>query len=271
MKKCIVVRGAGDLATAVIYKLHNSGFKVVALEIEEPLAIRRQVSFCEAVYEKEVTIEGVECQLCKNKDEIEKTLSQNKVALIVDPKGEKLSEINPVVLIDGILAKKNLGTTKDMAPLTIALGPGFCAGEDVDLVIETMRGHNLGRIITNGRAEKNTGIPGAIKGISKERVMHSEHSGIMENVCKIGDIVEKGDLLCYINDYEKKYEVRATISGVLRGLLKDGAKVNKNLKILDIDPRKEEVKNAFTISDKARCIAGGVLEAILKNGIYPIN
>ena len=172
--------------------------------------------------------------------------------MIIDPKGEKLSKLNPIVLVDGILAKKNLGTTKDMAPLTIALGPGFCAGEDVDVVIETMRGHNLGRI-------------------SKERVMHSQYDGIMENVCKIGDTVEKGDLLCYINNYEKKHEVRATISGVLRGLLKDGAKVNKNLKILDIDPRKEEVKNAFTISDKARCIAGGVLEAILNNGIYPQN
>ncbi|KPI46473.1 selenium-dependent molybdenum cofactor biosynthesis protein YqeB [Clostridioides difficile] len=271
MKNCIVVRGAGDLATAVIHKLHNSGFKVIALEIEEPLAIRRQISFCEAVYEKKVIVEGVECILCNTEKEIEETLSQDKVALIIDPKGEMLSKINPIVLVDGILAKKNLGTTKDMAPLTIALGPGFCAGEDVDIVIETMRGHNLGRVITDGRAEKNTGIPGAIKGFAKERVMHSQHAGIMENVCKIGDIVEKGDLLCYINDYEKKHEVRATIPGVLRGLLKDGAKVNKSLKILDIDPRKEEVKNAFTISDKARCIAGGVLEAILNNGIYPKN
>ena len=271
MNNIILVRGAGDLASAVIHKLYMCGFKVVALEIEKPLAIRRQVTFCEAIYEGEVEIEGVSCKLCNSISQVKETLNINKVALYVDPKGESIKEINPKVVVDCILAKKNIGTSKDMADLTIGLGPGFCAGEDVDVVIETMRGHNLGRIITNGRAEKNTGVPGAIKGFSKERVMHSQYDGIMENVCKIGDIVEKGDLLCYINNYEKKHEVRATISGVLRGLLKDGAKVNKNLKILDIDPRKEEVKNAFTISDKARCIAGGVLEAILNNGIYPQN
>ncbi|MGO0861745.1 selenium-dependent molybdenum cofactor biosynthesis protein YqeB [Clostridioides difficile] len=270
MKKCIVVRGAGDLATAVIYKLHNSGFKVVALEIEEPLAIRRQVSFCEAVYEKKVTIEGIECQLCKNKDEIEKTLSQDKVALIVDPKGEKLPEIKPVVLIDGILAKKNLGTTKDMAPLTIALGPGFCAGKDVDIVIETMRGHNLGKVIREGYALKNTGIPGAILGITKDRVFYSENVGIIENVCNIGDVVKKGDIICYITEKNgNKIEVKASIDGVLRGLLRDGSQIEKGLKILDIDPRMEEVKNSFTISDKGRCIAGAVLEALLSEGILP--
>lgn len=267
----IVVRGAGDLATAVIHKLHNSGYKVIALEIEQPLAIRRQVSFCEAVYDGEVEVEGVTCKLCKDMDDLEKILDDNKVPLLIDPKAETLEKIKPDVLVDAIIAKKNIGTNIDMAPTTIALGPGFCAGKDVDLVIETMRGHNLGRIISDGFAIPNTGEPGPIKGYSNERVMHASCKGIIENVSKVGDVVEKDQILCYIikDGTEEKVEVRATISGVLRGLLKDGLPVENKLKILDIDPRIEEVNNTFTISDKGRCIAGGVLESILRKGVLP--
>ena len=146
-----------------------------------------------------------------------------------------------------------------MAPITIALGPGFNASFDVDIVIETMRGHNLGRIIEKGYAKENTGVPGEIKGVSKERVIYSPVSGTISNVKQIGDIVKKGETIAYIDNTE----VKASIDGVLRGIIRDKAKIKSNLKIADIDPRKEQVKNSFTISDKARTIAGSVLEAIL--------
>lgn len=266
MKNIIVVRGAGDLSTAIIHRLNRCGFKVLALEIDKPLAIRRKVAFSEAVYNGEITVEGVVCNLCKTIDEIENTVNKGKVALVVDARGEYIKKLKPSVVIDAILAKKNLGTTKDMANLTIGLGPGFCAGEDVDIVIETMRGHNLGRIITKGFAMKNTGIPGSINGVSKERVIYSNNSGKIKTLANIGDIVKKNQLLAYIIDENNnKHEVRATIDGLLRGIIRDEAIVASNLKILDIDPRIEELKNSYTISDKGRCISGSVLEAILSN------
>ncbi|RDY29044.1 EF2563 family selenium-dependent molybdenum hydroxylase system protein [Romboutsia weinsteinii] len=270
MDNIILVRGAGDLATGVILKLKNCGFNVVALEIEKPLAIRRQVAFSEAVYEGEYKIEKVTCKLCNDVLEVTDVLEEGNVALLIDETGESIKSIKPKVLVDAILAKKNIGTTKDMADITIGLGPGFSAGDDVDFVIETMRGHNLGRIITSGMAIENTGIPGEIKGFSKERVVYSNAAGTIEKVHGIGDIVSKGDTICYIKDeYGQNHEVLATLDGILRGLIRDGATVKNNLKIADIDPRKEEVKNTFTISDKARCIAGGVLEVIISNNILP--
>ncbi|MBC5996921.1 EF2563 family selenium-dependent molybdenum hydroxylase system protein [Romboutsia ilealis] len=270
MNNIILVRGAGDLASAVIHKLHMCGFKVVALEIEKPLAIRRQVAFCEAVYEGEVEIEGVSCKLCNSISQVKETLKINKVALYIDPKGESIKEINPKVVVDCILAKKNIGTNRDMADLTIGLGPGFCAGEDVDIVIETMRGHNLGRVIRMGKPKENTGIPGEINGVSKDRVVYSQVNGIISILCDIGDIVKKNQVLAYIEDNSgNKHEVLASIDGLLRGIIRDGAYVKSNLKILDIDPRLDQVKNAFTISDKGRNIAGGVLEAILSSKILP--
>ena len=260
MNNIILVRGAGDLASAVIHKLYMCGFKVVALEIEKPLAIRRQVTFCEAIYEGEVEIEGVSCKLCNSISQVKETLNINKVALYVDPKGESIKEINPKVVVDCILAKKNIGTSKDMADLTIGLGPGFCAGEDVDIVIETMRGHNLGRVIRKGKPKENTGIPGEINGVSKDRVVYSQASGIINTLCNIGDIVKNSG---------NKHKVLASIDGLLRGIIRDGSFVKSNLKILDIDPRLDQVKNASTISDKGRNIAGGVLEAILSSKILP--
>lgn len=270
MKDTIVVRGAGDLATAVICKLHNCGFKVVALEVDKPLAIRRQVAFSEAIYYGEWEVEGVCCKFAKDNNDIEKVINEGKIALVVDPRGDIIKKISPRAVVDAILAKENLGTNKDMAELTIGLGPGFCAGEDVDIVIETMRGHNLGRVISKGKPIENTGIPGEIKGISKDRVVYSPCAGIVENIREIGDVVTKGDIICYIKDEDgKNNEVRASIDGLLRGLIRDGSKVKNNLKILDIDPRINETKNSYTISEKGRCIAGGVLEAILSKGILP--
>lgn len=266
MNNLIIVRGAGDLATGIIHRLNRCGFKVVALEIENPLAIRRKVAFSEAVHEKEVSVEGVSCRLCSDIDEIKRALDENKVALIVDPDGVYIERLKPKVVIDSILAKRNLGTNRNMADLTIGLGPGFYASKDVDIVIETMRGHNLGRIITKGEALKNTGIPGSINGVSKERVVYSTHCGTIRNLCDIGDIVKKDQVLTYIIDENGiEHPIKATIDGLLRGIIRDGAKVPKNLKILDIDPRLEELKNCYTISDKARCLGGSVVEAILSN------
>ena len=261
-KNIIIVRGGGDIATGTIYKLHQSGYPVLVTEIANPSAIRRQVAFSEAVYEKSYTVEGVTCYFAENLTRAYELLKQRKVALMIDPDGAVIREVKPAAVVDGILAKKNLGITKDMAPLTIGLGPGFCAGEDVDVVIETKRGHNLGRIIRQGSAYPNTGIPGIIGGYGAERVIHAPAAGRMKNRSKIGDIVEAGQVLAVIEGEDGSTEVSATIDGLLRGLIRDDYPVTKGFKIADIDPRKEELENCFTISDKARCIAGSVLEVI---------
>ena len=164
MNKCVIVRGGGDIATGTIYKLVKSGFQVLVLEVEKPSAIRRNVAFCQAVYEQKFTVEDMTCVLVSSIEEAKKVMSKNQVAMMIDPSGEMISKIEHIALVDAILAKKNLGTTIDMAPITIGLGPGFCAGKDVHVVVETMRGHNLGRLIYQGYALPNTGVPGNIKG-----------------------------------------------------------------------------------------------------------
>lgn len=259
MNKCVIVRGGGDIATGTIYKLVKSGFQVLVLETKNPSAIRRNVAFCQAVYEGEYTVEDMKCVLVSSIEEAKKVMEKKQVAMMVDPKGAIISKIEHVALVDAILAKKNLGTTMDMAPITIGLGPGFCAGKDVHVVVETMRGHNLGRLIYEGMAMPNTGVPGDIKGYSKERVIHSPCAGICHTVKKITDVVEKGEIIAYIDETP----VYASMSGLLRGLIQDGYCVTSGFKMADIDPRINEYQNCFTISDKARCIAGGVLEAIL--------
>lgn len=261
--KLVIVRGGGDIASGTIMKLYKCGFSVLILEIQSPSSIRRNVSFSEAVYEKTQSVEDVKCYLAENINEAKKYLDQGKLTVIVDPECKCLNEFKPIALIDAILAKKNLGTTKDMAPVTIALGPGFTAGVDVDAVIETMRGHSLGRVIYDGMAYKNTGIPGKIAGFDKERVIHSPAEGTLKNIHHITDIVKKGEVIAEINGPDGKTNVYATIDGLLRGLIRDGYKVAKGFKIADIDPRVDEYNNCFTISDKARCIAGGSLEALM--------
>ena len=264
-KDIIVIRGGGDIATGTIHKLHRCGFKVVILEIENPSAIRRSVCFSEAVYENKIVVENVVCEKANHLEEVYSILDRNNIPVIIDPPGKYIEKLKPLALVDAILAKKNLGTKKDMAPITIALGPGFCAGRDVDIVIETMRGHDLGRIIEKGYAIANTSIPGVVNGVSRDRVIYSSASGIISNVKEIGDIVKKGEVIAIINDTENETitKVKATIDGVLRGIIRDKSKIKERLKIADIDARIEEVKNSYTISDKARTIAGGVLEAIL--------
>ncbi len=270
MKKSdlIIVRGAGDLATGTIHRLRKSGFRLLVLETDHPAAIRRQVALSEAVYSGNACVEGVEAVRVENEQQMSEAWRNGKVPVMVDPEGKCIASLQPEVVVDAILAKRNLGTSRKMAPLTIALGPGFTAGEDVDVVIETKRGHNLGRVIREGCAYPNTGIPGIIGGYGAERVIHSPAAGILKNKSKIGDIVEKGQVIAVIEgtgeaDGEiEKTEVRATLSGLLRGMIRDNYPVTKGFKIADIDPRKEELANCFTISDKARCIAGSVLEVI---------
>lgn len=255
----VVVRGGGDIASGAIQKLYRSGFKVLVLETETPSAIRRKVAFCETVYEKEIEIEGIKARLVDNDEEIQDCWDSDIVPVMIDSRGKVIERLKPLAVVDGILAKQNFGTKRSMAPITIALGPGFSAPEDVDIVIETMRGHNLGRIIEEGRASENTGVPGIIAGFGIERVIYSDYSGVITNIEKIGNVVEKGDVIAVVGDNE----IYASISGVLRGIIRDGYKVKKGLKIADIDPRISEKDNCFTISDKARNIGGAVLESIL--------
>lgn len=294
----IICRGAGDLATGIIHRLHRAGHRVIALETDYPAAIRRQVSFCEAVYDGSAAVEGVTARLVPaladaetdtetysgendtpaahivsekwDSSAIEAVLEAGEVPLLIDQKGESIALLKPDVVVDAIIAKKNLGTTIDMAPLVIGVGPGFTAGQDVHLVIESMRGHNLARIITDGMAQPNTGVPGNIAGFTSERVIHAPAAGYIHDVRKIGDIVQKGDEIARIYPDKESYDnalseyvpVNATITGIIRGLIREGYYFRKGFKIADIDPRESEITNCFTISDKARSIAGSVLEAV---------
>lgn len=294
----IICRGAGDLATGIIHRLHRAGHRVIALETDYPAAIRRQVSFCEAVYDGSAAVEGVTARLVPaladaetdtetysgindtpaahivsekwSRSAIEAVLEAGEVPLLIDPEGESIALLKPDVVVDAIIAKKNLGTTIDMAPLVIGVGPGFTAGNDVHLVIESMRGHNLARIITDGMAQPNTGVPGNIAGFTSERVIHAPAAGYIHDVRKIGDIVQKGDEIARIYPDKGSYDnalseyvpVNATITGIIRGLIREGYYFKKGFKIADIDPRESELTNCFTISDKARSIAGSVLEAV---------
>ena len=271
-KILIICRGGGDLATGIVHRLFRAGFPVLVLETDSPAAIRRQVSFSEAVYDGTATVEGVTAEriASANRASVNHVLEEGRVPLLVDPEGSSIPLLKPDIVVDAIIAKKNLGTAKEMAPLVIGVGPGFTAGEDVDLVVESMRGHNLARIFTTGSALPNTGIPGNIGGFTKERVLHAEAAGYMKNIRKIGDIVEKGEEIARI--YEKMTEdgtfsgsyvsVEASISGIIRGLIREGYHFQKGFKIADIDPRESELANCFTISDKARSIGGSVLEAV---------
>lgn len=259
MQKICLVRGAGDIATGTIQKLVRAGFKCVVTEVSNPSSIRRKVSLSEAVYEKKTLVEDIEAVLCENLDEIGQYLERYNPVIIVDPKLTILNKMKFDVVVDAILAKKNTGLKKEMAEITIGLGPGFEAGVDCDIVIETMRGHDLARIIEQGFAKKNTSIPGIIDGFSNERVIYSDFDGRFTHIKSISDIVNKEEIIAKVGD---NY-IRATLDGVIRGMIRDNFEVKKGLKIIDIDPRYEEVENCFTISDKARAIGGAVLEAIM--------
>lgn len=248
------------MASGIACRLHRVGAKIVMLETEEPLAVRRTVSFCEAVRLGEQTVEGVLAKKVNSAKEALELAKTGSVAVLVDPWATSLGELHPDVLVDAILAKRNIGTTKDMAPVVIGVGPGFTAGPyqsaDCHAAIETKRGHYLGRVIYDGSPIPNTGVPGNIGGYSVERVLRAPADGIFEPIAHIGDVVEAGQLVAMVSGQP----LLATIDGVLRGLLQEGVHVTKGLKSGDIDPRAKP-GYVHTVSDKSRAIAGGVLEA----------
>jgi len=269
----IIVRGGGDVATGSIYELCRAGYHVIILETFRPSAIRRNVSFCQAVYEGKAQVEGMNCILCSNFEEAWRRSLTGEPALIIDPECSSLKSYRPWMLVDGILAKRNMGTSRDMGGITVALGPGFSAGDDVDYVIETNRGHTLGRIIDKGPAIPDTGIPGMVGGFGRERVMHSPASGIWRSVHQIADIVQKGEPIAFVGTEDgTDVPVNASLDGILRGIIQDGYRVSKGLKVADIDPRLEELNNCFTISDKARCVGGSVLllASMAEHGVISI-
>ena len=265
MKKLVVIRGGGELATGIAHRLHNSGYRVLMLEKESPSAIRRSIVFAEAVYDGTKIVERVECYLAKNVKEAEPLLKDGKVIIMVDPECKCLEELKPKVLVDAIYAKRNMGTTMDMAPLTIGIGPGFAAGRDVHAVIETSRGHNLGRIIRSGQAmpEKEAADARAIMRSSHPII--APFDGTLVRGHALGLIVKEGEPIVTLmseDDENRKMLITSPMEGVLRGLLHDGCPVKAGLKIAEIDPSTRP-DNCYTISAKSRCVSGSVLEEIM--------
>lgn len=253
----VIIKGAGDLATGVAHRLYGAGFKVMMTELAQPTVIRRTVAFAQAVYDGTSVVEGVTARLA-TEDNWQLVLSRQEIPVLVDPEGRMIERMRPDILVDAIIAKKNTGTCKQQAPVVIALGPGFQAPDEVDAVIETQRGHDLGRIIYQGSALPNTGIPGEIAGKSTERVIRAPGEGIFKAVAHIGDYVSNGQVVGEVNGRP----VRSQLTGYLRGLLQEGLPVYENMKIGDVDPRAEK-RHCYTISDKARALGGAVLEAML--------
>ena len=254
----VLIKGAGDLATGVATRLHHASFKVAMTELGHPLAIRRTVAFAQAIYDGETTVEGLTA--CRVSDAAEVTTAWEKrwIPVMVDPEGKSVAELRPEVVVDAILAKRNLATRIEDAPLVIGLGPGFAAGRDVHAVVETHRGHYLGRVLWTGSAQPDTGRPGSVCGIGHERVIYAPAAGTFVHSKVIGAAVNRGELV----GWASATPVVAPIAGVLRGLINDGVQVRSDMKIGDVDPRGVP-DYCWKISDKALAVAGGVLEAIL--------
>ena len=253
----VIIRGGGDLATGVAVRLFRAGFSVMILEIDRPTVIRLSVSFARAIYEGKSIVEGTEAVLIPSWEKAKDIIKQAKIPVLIDPEGYCIKKLSPAVLVDAILAKRNLGTKIDQAPLVIGLGPGFTAGEDVDVVIETIRGHNLGRVYYQGQAAPDTGVPGEVRGESKRRLLRALTDGKIIPLRKIGDLLQAGEVIAEVEGVPLKAE----ISGVLRGLIYPKSWVTKGMKVGDIDPRGIR-EYCFTVSDKARSLGGAVLEAI---------
>lgn len=254
----VIVRGGGDLASGVVYRLVKTGFPVLVTEVARPLVIRRAVAFASAVYEGQITVEGVTARLIAGPEEAVACWAAGQVPVLVDPAGESIVTLQPAVLIDGRMAKRNLDTAMSDAPLVIALGPGFVAGEDCHAVIETKRGHFLGRVIWQGAAAPDTGRPGSVQGHEADRVLRAPSDGELLALAQIGDAVQAGQVLATVADKP----VHAPFDGVLRGLLHASVPVTRGMKIGDVDPRGVRA-HCFTISEKSLAVGGGVLEAIL--------
>jgi xanthine dehydrogenase accessory factor len=253
----VLIRGGGDIASGVAHRLSRCRFKVVMTEVAHPLAVRREVSFSEAVFEGEKTVEGLTAKLTKSYDQIPEIWNAGMIPIMIDHETAVKDYLRPSVLVDAIMAKQNMGTKITDAPLVIGLGPGFRAGRDVHLVVETKRGHDLGRVIPEGEAERNTGIPTEIGGFSVERVLRASKPGRLKCLKEIGDYVDAGDIVAFVDDVPMK----TPIKGVIRGLLRNGSEVYEGMKTGDVDPRGIR-EYCYSISDKARAISGGVLEGI---------
>ncbi|WP_343250428.1 selenium-dependent molybdenum cofactor biosynthesis protein YqeB [Diplocloster hominis] len=255
----ILIKGAGDLATGIAWRLKHCGFDICMTEIPVPTTVRRTVAFSRAVYEGEARVEGLLAVFAAGSEEAERIVKEGDISVLADPEAKIKETWQPDVVVDAILAKKNLGTQIDDAPLVIGVGPGFTAGEDCHLVVETKRGHYLGRVIERGSAIPNTGIPGEVAGYTAERLIRAEAGGLFQPAVSIGDTVTKGQVVAGSGGVP----IRAQMSGMVRGMLQAGVLVTEGMKCGDIDARCER-EYCFTISDKARAIGGGVLEAILR-------
>ncbi len=254
----ILIKGAGEMASGIAQRLYMAGIKkIVMTEIVKPLCVRRAVSFCEAVFEGKMSVEDVNAELVERFEEARAVWGRHNIAVIIDPEWSSINILKPHVVVDAIMAKRNLGTNKNEAPLVIGVGPGFNAPNDVHVVVESNRGHNLGRTIYKGGAEPYTGIPGQMMSYAKERVLRSPVAGTVKHIRALGDTVKEGDLILEIDSTP----VLASIDGVLRGLIRE-IPVTEGEKIGDVDPR-AKVEYCNTISEKARAIGGGVLEAIM--------
>jgi xanthine dehydrogenase accessory factor len=255
----VLIKGAGDLASGIALRLFRARFDILMTELPVPTAIRRTVAFSTAVFQGETTVEGVRAVSANTEAQIQRALAAHVIPVAVDPQGTLVKRFGPPVVVDAILAKRNLGTRIDDGPVVIAAGPGFTAGLDCHAVVETKRGHGLGRVITEGSALPNTGIPGDIGGYTAERVLRAPEGGIFEPCKAIGDQVEAGETVAFVTGVPLKPGLR----GVLRGLRPGGVQGVKGMKAGDVDPRCEP-SHCFTVSDKALSVAGGVLEAILR-------
>ena len=255
----ILIRGAGDIASGIAIRLHRSGMRVVMTDVARPTAIRRTVSFSGAIKSGRQTVEDVTARLAATPEEALEITRGGDIAVLVDENCACLPAIAPDAMVDAILAKRNLGTRRDMAPAVIGVGPGFTSGEDCHAVVETMRGHTLGRVYYSGSALPNTAVPGLIGGYAGERVLRAPADGVFRQRLEIGALVEAGDVAGTVGEEP----MRCTISGVLRGILEDGTPVFKGMKAGDVDPR-GDVENCWSVSDKALAVGGGTLEAILR-------
>ena len=254
----VFIRGAGDLATGISVRLHRAGIKLCHSELAIPTAVRRNVAFSEAVRLGRTEVEGIEAVLAKSPEEVLAIMEERQVPVVIDEGKDMLKKLKPYAVVDAILAKKNTGTEITDADVVIAVGPGFTAGVDCHAVVESKRGHNLGRVILKGSAIPNTGIPGIIQGYGVERVLRAPSDGIMEDTVPIGSLVKAGDICARVSGNP----VISSISGRVRGMLQEGISVYEGMKIGDVDPRGEAVEYE-NVSDKARAIGGGVLEALL--------
>lgn len=253
----IWIRGAGDLASGIAYRLYQSGFSIVMSDLPVPTSIRRTVCFSEAIIQGETTLENVTAEFARDARVAKQILARGRIAVLADPEGEQAKLLRPAAIVDAILAKRNLGTRITDADIVVGVGPGFTAGEDCHAVVETMRGHTLGRVYDQGSALPDTGVPGNIAGFTLERLLRAPCDGVFHGVKRIGDEVAAGDVCALVDEQP----MITRIPGVLRGLLPDGIRVFEGMKSGDVDPRCE-VSHCYMISDKALAIGGGVLEAI---------